>query len=179
MQIQHLPESIQAILAKHAAPPRLVAHLTIVHDVAVRLTARLQHHWPHLTYDRQAVLIGAATHDIGKAIVREELTGPGSRHEEIGPQLLRESGLRESYARFARTHNQWAQESPLEDLLVAFADTIWKGKRNIELEEALVKRIASQCQQEVWSVYMQFDEIAEELAQDAHHRLLWQGTYAP
>ncbi len=37
--------------------------------------------------------------------------------------------------------------------LVAFADTIWKGKRN----EAL--------------------EIACELAKDAHDRILWQGKY--
>lgn len=134
-----------------------------------------------LEFDHQRVLFGAATHDIGKTVATYELTGPGTQHEEIGPQLLQESCFPESYARFARTHAQWDREASLqlEDLLVAFADTIWKGKRDEALEQEIAQQIARQCQEELWQVYIKFDDIASDLAKDAHNRILWQGKHAP
>ena len=101
-------------------------------------------------------------------------------HEEIGPQLLLESGLPEVHARFACTHARWEQEpdAQIEDLLVAFADKIWKGKRDETLEGAITQQIAQQYQEENWQVYMQLDDIACELARDAHERILWQGKHA-
>ncbi|SRR5260370_40135313 len=173
-----LPEVLN-ILTKYAAPPRLVAHLTVVHDVAVTLIKQLEACWPMLEYDQKCVLIGAATHDVGKAVYTNELTGPGAQHEEIGPQLLLESGFPEIHARFARTHAQWDREAPvqLEDVLVAFADTIWKGKRDGALEQELASQIARQCRENLWKVYMKLDDIACELAKGAHERILWQGKY--
>lgn len=180
MPFHELPPEVLEILAKYAAPPRLVAHLMVVHDVAVRLIEHLAVSWPLLEYDRHNVLIGAATHDVGKIVYPDELTGPGTHHEEIGPQLLLESGFSETSARFARTHARWKQEASvqLEDLLVAFADTVWKGKRDTFLEQAIASMIASQCQEEIWAVYMQLDDIAGELAQGAHERILWQGEHS-
>lgn len=92
---------------------------------------------------------------------------------------LPESGFSETSARFARTHARWKQGASvqLEDLLVGFADTIWKGKRDEVLEQAIAAQIASQCQEEVWAVYMKLDDIAGELAQDAPERILWQGKH--
>ncbi|GHO88194.1 HD domain-containing protein [Dictyobacter formicarum] len=179
MPFQELPSDVLEMLTKYAASPRLVAHLTIVHDVAITLMKQIDACWPLLDYDRDRVLIGAATHDVGKTVYPNELTGPGSQHEEIGLQLLLDSGFPETHARFARTHGQWGQEAlvQLEDTLVAFADTIWKGKRNESLEQEIAQQIAKQGQEETWEVFMKLDDIACELAKDAHDRILWQGKY--
>ncbi|GHO82420.1 HD domain-containing protein [Dictyobacter formicarum] len=179
MPFHELPPEVLDVLANYAASPRLVAHLTVVHDVAVRLITRLDATWPLLEYDKQRVLFGAATHDVGKTVYLNELTGPGTQHEEIGPQLLLESGFPETYARFARTHARWSQEAsvPMEDALVAFADTIWKGKRDDILEREIAVHIARQYRQELWEVYMKLDDIAIQLAKDAHDRILWQGKH--
>lgn len=179
MSFQRLPSEIVDLLTKYAAPPRLVAHLTVVYNVASTLIQRVDTRWPQLDYDREGVLIGAATHDVGKSIYLNELTGPGTQHEEIGPQLLQESGFPEAYTRFARTHAQWKREAliQLEDVLVAFADTIWKGKRDESLEQEIARQIAKRCQEETWEVYIKLDDIACELAQDAHDRILWQRLF--
>jgi len=180
MQFHNLPSETLGILAKYDAPPGLVAHLTVVYDAAITLIQQLNACWPQLVYDQEGVLIGAATHDIGKAVYTHELTGPGSQHEVIGPQLLLESGLPENRARFARTHARWEQEPDvqLEDLLVAFADTIWKGKRDEALEQAIAYQIAQRCQEESWQAYMELDDIACELTKNSDARILWQGRYA-
>ncbi len=65
----------------------------------------------------------------------------------------------------------------VEYTLVAFADTIWKGKRNEALEREIAQQIARRCREETWEVYMKLDDIACELAKDAHDRILWQGKY--
>ena len=44
--------------------------------------------WPVLSVDHEAVLYGAATHDIGKVLHPNELDGPGNEHEKDGPALL-------------------------------------------------------------------------------------------
>jgi hypothetical protein len=111
MLLQPLPPEINQLLHDLHAPPKLVAHLTLVHATAFTLSSRLREHWPDLLYDQQAVIIGAATHDIGKIVYPQELTQPGNRHEDAGPGLLIAHGLPEHYARFARTHAQWQQEA--------------------------------------------------------------------
>jgi putative nucleotidyltransferase with HDIG domain len=179
MNFQQLPPEILNILATLNAPPRLIAHLEVVHDTALMLIHNLSETWPDLDFDKQSVLFGAATHDIGKALYTGELVDQGTHHEEVGPQLLRDFDFPEKYARFARTHARWQQEPviQLEDVLVAFADTIWKGKRDAELEQEIAQQIAGRTQEEVWDVYMKLDDIANELAVDAHGRILWQGNY--
>jgi hypothetical protein len=181
LSLQELPSEVRDILAKYNTPPRLIAHLTIVYTVANTLIKQLDACWPTLDYDREGVLFGAATHDMGKIVSTNELTGPGSQHEEIGAQLLLESGFPEMHARFARTHARWNQETSLqlEDTLVAFADTIWKGKRDTLLERTIAQLIARTSQEETWDVYMKLDDIACELAKGAHDRILWQGKYSP
>jgi hypothetical protein len=176
MQLQPLPPRINQLLHDLHAPPKLVAHLTLVHATAFTLMNRLKEYWPGLLHDQQAVLIGAATHDIGKISYPQELAHPGNQHEDAGPALLIAHGLPEHYARFARTHAQWQEESAiqLEDLLVAFADHIWKGARNNTLEEEIARQIAQRCDETFWNVYLQLDDIANELAEDAHEKILWQ-----
>jgi hypothetical protein len=121
-----------------------------------------------------AVLFGAATHDAGKARCPNELSAPGSAHEKEGERLLLSLGVAPELARFCRTHGQWGETSPLEDLSVALADKVWKGKRDSRLEDVVADRVAVLTQTERWSAYMALDDILTELTADADVRLVWQ-----
>jgi len=72
-----LPSEINDLLLKTRSSPRLKAQLCLVHDVACQLTARLSVAWPELLFDAEAVQVGAAIHDIGKAVHPRELSEPG------------------------------------------------------------------------------------------------------
>lgn len=174
-----LPEAARRLCEGLAAPPRLVAHLALVHDAALELVDALESRFPDLAIDRDAVLFGAATHDLGKVIHPAELSGPGNLHEADGPPLLERQGLSPTLARFARTHGEWRHESDLavEDLLVALADSAWKGQRNTELEARLAARIARCSGAQDWEIYLALDEINEATASRAEDRLAWQGRF--
>ena len=68
LRLSPLPPLALQILEHEQAVPRLVAHLTLVHDVAIRLVAAVSKAWPSVSFDKESVLFGAATHDIGKAL---------------------------------------------------------------------------------------------------------------
>jgi hypothetical protein len=173
-----LPPEAAALLVDLDAPPRLGAHLRLVHDVAHQLTARLTARHPHLRFDRDAVLFGAATHDIGKVLHVEELTGPGIAHEAAGQALLLKRGVPRRFARFAGTHGRWAADgTTVEDLLVSVADQVWRAKRVPDLETLLVDRLASAAGVETWEAFMDVDDILEDLSRDADRRLAFQTTY--
>jgi hypothetical protein len=172
-----LPPDVAALLAALNAPPRLVRHLTLVHDVALTLVDAITKRRPSFQFDHGAVLIGAAIHDAGKVLHPGELTGPGARHEDDGPAFLTSHGLPETHARFARTHARWAADPDAtteEDLLVALADHLWKGKRHDALETRLAQRIASATGEETWRVYAALDDLATAIARDAGARITWQ-----
>ncbi|MEU7778163.1 HD domain-containing protein [Micromonospora parva] len=82
--LRPLPEQVVALLETLHAPPRLAAHLRAVHEVAAQLTDAVAVRFPQLPFDREAVLFGAATHDVGKVRHPEELSGPGPAHEPAG-----------------------------------------------------------------------------------------------
>lgn len=128
---RQLPQETANLLRQADAPPRLVAHLILVHDVAATLTERLTAAFPEVTFEREEVLFGASIHDFGKVIQRSELIDSGTQHEQCGIELLRSMGISGERARFAYTHGNWDRLPPgnLEDLLVALADICWKGKR--------------------------------------------------
>ena len=178
MNIRPLPSQATDLLRETKSPPRLLAHLSLVHDVACQLTSQLAAAWPSLVIDKQAVQLGAAIHDIGKVIHPRELSGPGHAHEEAGRTLLLERGWPEASARFAVTHaRNLAAADPLEDLVVAIADNVWKGKRNDPLEQALVNKVAVLSSQERWQVWLALDDILSDLAQPAAERLRWQASH--
>jgi len=173
-----LPPTVIQLLVAVAAPPRLVAHLRAVHDVAARLVIALPEAWPTLVFDSRSVSFGAATHDIGKALHPDELIGPGSQHESDGHALLLARGTSPGQARFARTHARWnADDATFEDLLVSLADKVWKGRRQEDLEQLIVRRIAGVTRLPAWEVFMRLDEILECLAELADHRLEFQDSY--
>lgn len=172
-----LPADVEALLVEEQAPPRLFAHLTLVHDVSRRLLAKAMKAWPKLPVDVDAVAFGAATHDIGKARFPAELSGPGSLHEAEGERLLLARGVSAARARFARTHGADRASLDVEELLVVAADTVWKGKRDKGLDDALVAAIATTTAQPTWQVFMTLDGMLERLAKDADARLQWQARF--
>lgn len=138
--VQHqLPELAKRLCVELKAPPRLIAHLTLVHDAAYELVQGLKSRFPGFQFGHDAVLVGASTHDLGKILHPSELIGPGHRHEEDSPEFLEQHGVPPHLARFARTHATWDREQvEIEDLLVALADNVWKGQRNDALEGQLL-----------------------------------------
>ncbi len=131
-----------------------------------------------LEYDADAVRLGAAIHDIGKVIHPEELSEPGHAHEKAGQQLLLQKGWPEAAARFAMTHADWnAPDSQLEDLLVALADKIWKGKRDGDLEQALTQLIHKCSGEQLWDVWLRLDDILSAIAEGSDECLVWQAEY--
>jgi hypothetical protein len=179
MKRRDIPADARRILETLLAPPRLVAHLILVHDVAAELLRALQTRWPDLPVDHETVLLGAATHDIGKVLHPIELDGPGNEHEKDEPALLERLGIPPERARFARTHGTWKKEADItcEDLLVALTDTCWKGQRDEELETKLASRIACLQRIEKWDAFLALDEILARIADAAEERLAWQRQF--
>jgi hypothetical protein len=177
--LRPLPDQVNELLESLNAPPRLAAHLRAVHDVAWQLTQALAAQFPRLTFDREAVLFGAATHDIGKTVHTGELSGPGSAHEQAGYELLLRHGIDDTLARFARTHASWQlPDIGIDDLLVSVADKVWKGERVADLEQLVVDRIAAVASREPWQAFMELDDILGRLAADADDRLTFQASHA-
>jgi len=66
---------------------------------------------------------------------------------------------------------------PLEDLLIALADTVWKGQRIEELENQIVIKIVEKTGQKPWSVFQQMDELLTDIASCGDQRLAWQSQF--
>jgi hypothetical protein len=176
--LRPLPSEAVRLLAEVGALPRLVAHLRAVHDVAAQLVDRLADSCPRLPVDREAVLFGAATHDIGKALHPGELSGPGARHEEAGRELLLAHGVSAERARFAATHASWtAPGVTVDDLLVSLADKVWKNKRVTDLEDLVVAQLARAGGRPVWQEFLDLDEFLTAVGEGADLRLAWQATH--
>jgi hypothetical protein len=170
-----LPAPAAELLRDLDAPPRLGAHLRVVHVVAWSLTDAIGRHWPDLDFDTTAVLFGAATHDIGKVVHVEELTGPGSAHEAAGAELLLRYGVPAHLARFAGSHGScWTRPSAtLDELLVSLADQVWKGHRVPDLE----RRVIEATGRTPWEAGRDLDDILDRLAAGAGARLAFQDAY--
>jgi hypothetical protein len=173
-----LPEDAGSLLEDLRVPPRLAAHLRLVHDVACRLADWADARHPALGYDRDAMLFGAATHDIGKAAFPAEITGPGSAHEEAGRQLLLSAGVSARLARFAASHASWDDPGTgVEDLMVSVADKAWKNKRVPDLENLLVTRLAQASGKHAWQELADLDTLLEAIGDGADDRLAFQSSF--
>ncbi|MFI5760117.1 phosphohydrolase [Streptomyces sp. NPDC051563] len=173
-----LPARVAALLSDLGSPPRLAAHLRAVHDVAHQLVDWVERHCPALIFDREAVLFGAATHDVGKTVHVAELSGPGSAHEEAGQALLIGHGFSPELARFAATHASWADARVgLEDLLVSLADKIWKNKRVPDLEDLVVAHLARATGRAPWEEFIALDGLLALIGDAADERLAFQASF--
>jgi hypothetical protein len=153
------------LLVELGASPWLVRHHELVLEAAVVLCDRVP-----LAFDRAEVLVGAALHDVGKLVHPEEMSEPGSAHEAAGQRLLVERGVAPTLARFCVTHAAW-QGAAIEDLLVALADKLWKGKRVDDLERVVADAIVRETGRERWAVFSELDAICESIAAGGPARL--------
>ncbi|MFD8756214.1 HDIG domain-containing metalloprotein [Kitasatospora sp. NPDC059577] len=171
-----LPAGAADLLRDLDAPPRLVAHLALVHEVAEEIADFCA--GEGLEFDREAVRYGAATHDIGKTVHPEELSGPGSAHEAAGHALLLARGVPERLARFARSHASWGGPGvTVEELLVSLADKAWKNKRVQDLEDRVVDRLAAATGRERWEALLALDDLLTRIGEDAPRRLAVQAAH--
>jgi len=154
------------LLRALGASPWLVRHHELVLEAAVLLCDGLA----DVAFDRDAVLAGAALHDAGKVVHPAEQSAPGHQHEAAGHALLVAHGVPETIARFCITHAAWS-EGTLEDLLVAAADALWKGKRNTALEQALVAKLAAVTGASAWTLFDRVDTLCDAIAADGDARL--------
>ena len=158
-------------------PPRLLAHLTLVHDAEKWLLKEMAAAFPKVKIDKELALFGAATHDIGKCVCKNELTQPGREHEAQGQKLLLSLGASAQMAAFAKNHSSWSERSTIESLLVSLADKIWKGSRVSELEDLVAAKISQASALEKWEAYLLLDDIIQKIASGADKRLAWQNRF--
>jgi hypothetical protein len=165
------PQQALDLLSALGASPWLVRHHELVLEAAELLCDRIGRDLA-VSFDRSAVLLGAALHDAGKIVHPDEMSAPGHQHEIAGRLLLSSSGIADDVARFCVTHAEWdGVDVMLEDLLVAAADKLWKGKRDEALEKRLAERIAMATGREAWEVFDRLDSICESIAADGNVRL--------
>ncbi|MFF9853391.1 phosphohydrolase [Streptomyces litmocidini] len=172
-----LPDRVAGLLAELGSPPRPAVHLRAVHDVAHQPADWMEQRHPAVAFDREAVLSGAATHDVGKAVHLAELSGPGSAREEAGQALLLERGVSPEPARFAATHAWWSDvRVGMDDLLVGPADKIWKNKRVPDLEDLVVARPAEATGRPAWEGSIALDEVLSGIGDAADGRLAFRAS---
>ena len=136
LELPDLPEELTELLEILNSPVRLKRHLRIVHATASEVLTQLLAEWPGLKLNQELILFGAATHDIGKTEITDELYESGIRHELTGMRILLNHGFTDEQSRFTLTHGNWQDEGlTIEDLLVTLSDKIWKGNRVDDLEK--------------------------------------------
>lgn len=163
-------EDVYALYETLGAPNRLIEHVKYVGAVADELARELKE--IGVTLDENLVRLGAASHDAGKIIYKNELEEPGSFHELAGEKLLLENNVSSVVARFCRSHAQYeSMETSYEELLVALADKLWKGTREEALELKIVDLTAIQLGQERWDLFEKLDAIFEDIAAEGDRRL--------
>jgi putative nucleotidyltransferase with HDIG domain len=173
-----LPPGVTRLLDQENAPPRLIAHLALVHAAAGRLVASLLGAWPNLAFDPDVALLGAAVHDIGKTRVPAELEAPGDEHEAVGVELLTARGYPAEVAEIARLHGHPDLLQPIESLIAAVADSAWKGGRWRTAEDCLVDAIARLTGEPPWEVFSKLDDAIEAAATDADVWTAWHAAQA-
>jgi putative nucleotidyltransferase with HDIG domain len=174
--VRPLPPVAAELLEALDAPPRLAAHLRAVHHVALDLTGRLDA--LGLPADVDAVIFGAATHDIGKVRHVEELSRPGHDHEAAGQAILLQYGVPAELTRYAATHGSWQDPGrTVEDLMVSLADTVWKGTRVTALEQRVLEHLVSTTDLDEWDAFLRLDDVLSTAAADGDRLLAFQFSH--
>lgn len=159
------------VLKQIQAPPSLVRHAELVLEAGEALIDFLEE--LDFAFDRELIRAGVILHDAGKTLHPEELTGSGSEHEEAGERILLERGVDPAVARCCRSHAQWFEmDCTLEELVIALADKLWKGKRDSDLELTVIDRLAQLLGVERWDVFLHADSVFEVIAASGPERLL-------
>jgi putative nucleotidyltransferase with HDIG domain len=159
-----------ALLHALGASKRLIHHARLVSQAADVLLVEVKS--LGVPIDVRVVHFGAILHDIGKIRHQQELSEPGSLHEQAGEAMLLERGIDPAIARCCASHGAW--NSPgvsLEERVVALADKLWKGKRETGLELLVVDEIATRLMVTRWDVFERLDTVFEEIAAGGSERV--------
>ena len=152
------------------APVRLLRHVELAAEAGEQLLVCLT--GLGVSVDVEHVHVGILVHDIGKITHPDELDQKGSNHEPEGERLLLSHGWPPSAARICRLHAAWDNpQCTIDELLVALADKLWKGKRVLELEELVLNRIAATHELDRWHLFTVLDSCFEAIANAGDSRL--------
>ncbi len=163
-------EEAISLLKKRGAEDRLLTHIKLVGEAAEILLAILKK--LGLNINENLVRIGVVVHDAGKVVHPGELNQPGDQHEQAGFEFLLKNNVQPDIARFCLTHARWREtECSFEELLVALADNLWKGKREEELELMVVDQTAKKIGRDRWDIFTEMDSCFESIAADGPNRL--------
>ncbi|WP_310484202.1 HD domain-containing protein [Chamaesiphon sp. VAR_48_metabat_403] len=158
------------LLQELSAPLHLIQHVKLVGEAAEILILQFQQ--LDLGFDLDWIRLGVAFHDTGKILHPSELVEKGNRHEAAGETLLLSQDIDPKIARCCRSHGQWQQlECSFEELVVALADNLWKGKRNRELEHRVIGKVAQMLGKDYWDVFGCLEDKFEEIATSGDSRL--------
>jgi len=164
------PKDALNFLERLGAPPRLLKHLELVGEVGAEVISKLDD--LGVKYDKCFIQVGIAVHDAGKIVHPNELEGRGNLHEAAGEILLLEQGVDEQIARCCRSHSQYVSMSvSFEELIIALADTLWKGSREADLELRIIDGVAARLQTDRWELFQTLDSLFEEIAAEGDERL--------
>jgi len=105
--------------------------LTLVHDAAVEIVDGLDQQFPTLSFDTDAVLFGAASHDLGKMLHPHELRLSNPQiGEPEGPCGGSEGGERGTEVKFTRMYlyQPTRRQTPgkLDKLTIGFKRLLYK-----------------------------------------------------
>jgi HD domain len=165
------PGEARVLLITLGAPARLIGHVELVGEAAEVLVATLDRLLVPVdsTFIRCAVIL----HDAGKIQHTQELDAAGSDHEPAGEALLLSLGVAPTLARCCLSHARWTHMScSLEELIVALADNLWKGKRLANLETAFVKSVCQRSGLRFWDIFIELDACFEAIAAGGDGRLI-------
>lgn len=163
-------EQAYEFLKQLGAPPRLILHVCLVGEAADLLIEKLD--GMKVNFDEKFVRLGVAFHDAGKIIHPQELISLGNRHEVDGETLLISKGVNSQLARCCLSHARWkTMECSLEELIIALADKLWKGKREVELEKKVIERISKLIDRDFWELFIELDSHFESIASQGEKRL--------
>ena len=81
---------------------------------------------------------------LGNLFTRRSYLPPALDMRRTDRGFLIERGFPPEVARFARSHDCWGEDpqATLDDLIVALADEVWKGRRNDHLKSRLIQSLA-------------------------------------
>ena len=158
------------LLRQLGAPERLLRHAWLVGEAADYLIEVYRE--LGIEFDASLIELGAAIHDAGKIVHREELSGPGSRHERAGQALVLKHGVQPQVAKCCVSHAAWrSPDVTFEERTVALADKLWKGKRDTDLELVIIDEAAIRLAVGRWDVFARLDLAFEEIAASGDDRL--------
>jgi len=167
----HTVHEAYQLLQELGAPPKLILHVSLVAEAVELLISKLQQ--LGVQFDARFIRLGVAFHDAGKILHPEELSNSGNRHEDDGETLLISHGIDPKLARCCPSHAQWSRmDCSVEELCIALADTLWKGKRNAHLEELVVDILATLTNKDYWELFVEMDSCFETIASEGDSRLL-------